>query len=292
MPVFLSSCSSKANSDELVLCSGECTVTTQTPSFLLVERPFGAGAWFVLARGDLLPISPPVGAKPLYYNGSQNTLISSRVEKTGVTLFVNATQKEEKISFPRNAVLLSACQTKEDVIWVLYLDQKKFPVIKGVVSIFPLHQPDDGKSYLLSGGDRVVAKMRARAGMAMERVPVTLICQNKPLIVMDEMVSDLAMIHLYSFDDQKRVLQWKSGLSEVSRRDKISVRMNRDGLLQLFNGSSLTTLDAPTGFPLVEHFDDEGEMLFSQDPEDDTMLFIPKHQNDKQKVARKITATK
>ncbi|MCK5808383.1 hypothetical protein KAH37_05295 [bacterium] len=261
-------------------------VSTQLPSFVLVERPFGEGVWYGLTQGTIVPISPPVGAKPLYFNHSSDILISSRVEKKDVSLFLENHQKKSTVSFPRDAVILSACLTKKKMVWVLYLDQSALPIVKGVVSIFPVHKPDSGKSYLISGKEGVRAKMRARNGRAIERVPVTLICREEPLIVMDEWSADLTMIHLYSFNESDRVLRWKTGLSKVSHKEKISVRFGQSGRLQLFNGSSLTTLDASTGFPRIEHFDDDGEMLFSQDSNDQSMIFIPKNQKEDKKVGR------
>lgn len=257
-------------------------------SFFLVERPSKDGQWFALAATGVTSVPVPLGAKPLFFDSHHDILIASRVEKKDVSLFLHNKTGDERISFPRESVILSACQAKDSSVWVLYLDQEDYPLIKGVLSIFPFHNPEKGKSYLLSQSDGNRAKMRARAGLAIEKMPFKLMCHDSPLIAMNEWVSDLTMIHIYSFDEATRLLDWKTGLSEITGNRKLTIKVDRVGVLQLFDGNKLITLPSSSAFPSIARFDIAGDMIFSQNPDDTTMLFIPENQKNDKKIGRML----
>lgn len=286
--ILLVSCGTKVRHGEVQLCGADCTITTQSSSFFLVEQPSKDGQWLTLTATGITPLSVPLGAKPLFFDSHRDTLIASRVEKKDVSLFLHSKTGDDRISFPRESVILSVCQTKDNSVWVLYLDQEDFPLVKGVLSIFPLHNPEKGKSYLLSKSDGNRAKMRARAGLSIEKMPFKLICHDTPLIAMNEWVSDLTMIHIYSFNESTRSLDWKTGLSEISGNRKLTIKVDADGVLQLFDGNKLITLSSSSAFPSIARFDSAGEMVFSQNPDDTTMLFIPENQKNDKKIGRML----
>lgn len=284
---LLFSCNSPVvESDTIHFCEGDCHVDVESSSFLFVEKEGEEGKWFTFDVANLISFQPPLGAKPLYYSKAKEMLIASRVETDGVTLFLRSKTEEKEIVFPQKSILFSACHADDNTVWVLYSNREEFPIIKSVLSIFPFDNPEKGKSYLLSKSDGNRSQIRARSGVSIERRPFKLICHNRPLIAVNEWVSDLSMIHIYSFIPQKRLLRWQTGLSEINSNRKVSVNVTENGILQVFDGTTLHTLSSSDTFPHVARFDSSGQLLFSQDPANKTMLFIPKQENKKMVTGR------